>query len=66
MTKPEYDSHHAITMSNADIVPYSIEGGGGITHGYPRNLESWEGCAAVRSPRCVMMTSGFLLGKLGR
>ena len=26
MTKPEYDSRNEVTMLNADIVPYSIEG----------------------------------------
>ena len=50
---------------DVDIVPCSIRGMEALSVVYPWNSESWEGCATTHSPRCVMMTSGFLLGKLG-
>ena len=50
---------------NVDIVPYSIRGVEAIPIVYPRNSESWEGCATTRSPRCVMITSGSTVGLRG-
>ena len=32
---------------------------------YPLNPESWEGFSMTHAPRFIMMTGGFLLGKLG-
>ena len=55
-----------LLLCRVDIVPCSIRGVEDLPTVYPRNPESWEGCAMARSPRCVMMTGGFLLGKLGR
>ena len=51
---------------NVDIVPCSISRVETLPTIYSYNLDSWEGCAMTCSPRCVMITSRFLLGKLAR